>query len=358
MSKKDNYEQRVFNFDLMRAIAIIIILFHHLPDYSFNIYDLNNFGISLDLSAINIINRYLGLGTFIFISGYLININVVKFETFKQIKIFLVKKFVRIFPLYYLALFFFFDIYGKNNNLEIFVHLLGLQAIFASKQISVLLTLWFVSLITIYYLLFIVFKLSLLNNLHKLIFLVIIPLLFAFCHKYLGFLDFKLILYYFIFFLGVLMAEGNLLQFINSKAKIDWLVWLFFPLIYCISFFITMTYGLGNKNFTGYYLINILIFSWVIFIYNIYNLIADNIRLQKIIYFISYSSYCTFLFHRPILHIMEQIMSNTLTIENKQIINSILILIGFPLIVIVSGKIQSLYDKKIAPLLLNNLSRL
>jgi len=50
---------RLFIFDLMRALAIFIILFHHLPQYSGNFYNFNFIGIHIDLSPVNGLNRYL-----------------------------------------------------------------------------------------------------------------------------------------------------------------------------------------------------------------------------------------------------------------------------------------------------------
>ncbi len=67
--------QRLEELDIMRGLAILIILFHHLPDYGFNFFDLRNFGIGLDLSFLNGLNTYFGLGLFIYVSGVLLQHN-------------------------------------------------------------------------------------------------------------------------------------------------------------------------------------------------------------------------------------------------------------------------------------------
>ena len=62
------------SIDLMRFVAVIIIvLLHHMPSYYFNIYDLRTFNIPVDLSFLGHLTRYLGLGSFVFISGYLMS---------------------------------------------------------------------------------------------------------------------------------------------------------------------------------------------------------------------------------------------------------------------------------------------
>ncbi len=90
--------------DWMRAVAILVILFHHLPGYTFNYYNLNNFGTPLDLSIINVFNRYIGLSLFVFTSGYLLNLRKNHSFGLDETKKFIFKRWIRIFPLYLIAL--------------------------------------------------------------------------------------------------------------------------------------------------------------------------------------------------------------------------------------------------------------
>ena len=154
-------ESRLKEFDLMRTLAIFIILIHHLPGHSFNFYNFTVVGTNYDMSWLNQLNRYFGLGIFIFISGYLINRKRKSIKNWSDINRFVVNRYIRIIPLYILAYIIFITIFRNMiNNIDIvsiIIHLLGLQIIFASKYCDPVMTLWFVGLIISYYFVFVYF---------------------------------------------------------------------------------------------------------------------------------------------------------------------------------------------------------
>jgi peptidoglycan/LPS O-acetylase OafA/YrhL len=105
---------RMFHLDLIRALAIlIIVIFIHMPFFlkDTNAYSTLQQEISLptfqvNLSMIQIFGFYLsyfGLSLFIFISGYSIYMNNHYFKSSEDIFNFWRKRAIRIFPLFWIA---------------------------------------------------------------------------------------------------------------------------------------------------------------------------------------------------------------------------------------------------------------
>ena len=142
-------------FDLMRLAAlVIIVVLHHMPVYYFNFYDLRRFGLQANLSCLGHLMRYFGLGSFVFMSGYLLSVKAHAFSNFTGVLAFLKKRLLRIFPLYWLALTVFLGMFylypGKEVSIQnVVLHVFGLQ-LFYGEPIP---TVWFVGLIAVYYVL-------------------------------------------------------------------------------------------------------------------------------------------------------------------------------------------------------------
>ncbi|MFZ3136294.1 MAG: acyltransferase family protein [Thermodesulfovibrionales bacterium] len=143
-------------FNVMRSAAILFILFHHLPDYSFNYFDMKFIGINCDLTYLRDLYKYFGLGIFVYISGYLLNHNYVDLSSWKNIITFVRNKTIRIIPLYLLALLLYIKLYVKLNLISFFAHVMGLQIILSSPLIDPMITLWYVGLIMAYYAVFVI----------------------------------------------------------------------------------------------------------------------------------------------------------------------------------------------------------
>ncbi|MBP0019715.1 MAG: acyltransferase [Cyanobacteria bacterium SBLK] len=333
-------------FDWIRSIAILIILFHHLPNYTFNFYDLNNFGIPINLSFLNHLNRYFGLSLFVFVSGYLINIKKRYFTNWNEVKIFIERKLLRIFPLYYLALIFFCWMYNINQILRILIHLFGLQLIFYGKDMIPIRTLWFIGLIVIYYSIFLLFKSSFLRKEIRIAIPVFFWVLFLILPRYFGLTDFRIALYYLVFFLGILCAEKELP---NRKS------WKY---ISCISIvcFTSLLIGFlngydylideGGRLLVRYAILNIFMFSFSISVYNICWGLAKYLKFcSPICTVIAYASYGMYLFHRPIWYVMQKGLNIYLAIDDRYLLFIFLILVGLPLIFGFSYQLQKIYNK-------------
>jgi len=109
-------KSRIIFLDFIRALAIILILMYHLPDY------LGNYQI-FEIFVPYFTN--FGWGLFIFLSGYAIFLNNSSIHATEDILAFYKKRAIRIFPLYLIALFVFFVIFGLV--IQIFGRNLGMD---------------------------------------------------------------------------------------------------------------------------------------------------------------------------------------------------------------------------------------
>ncbi len=335
-------------FDWMRTFAILIIVFHHLPGYTFNYYDLNNFGIPLDLSFLNVLNRYLGLSIFIFISGYLLNARRAPAYNSGSIKKFITKRWVRIFPLYILALGPFIYLYKVSQPERILVHLLGLQLITASPQKSPINTLWFVGLIVVYYSIFLIWKSQALNSTQKLVFIVAFPVLVFFANSIWDIMDMRLLLYYGIFWFGIYCGTGKVLEKLPH---------LFLPvasfLAVIIAFQLSGQTPLSIKepyeSLGNFLAVNGIMFSFVIFCYYAFRKFPDQGPVFAWVEKVAYASYCVYLFHRPVFSVLVKVSDYIGLSDNLYVFTGLVIVLGLPVLFFGCLKAQQVYDRQIAP---------
>ncbi|WP_048162140.1 acyltransferase family protein, partial [Methanosarcina sp. 1.H.A.2.2] len=155
-------KNKIIAFDFLRALAIIMIIPAHLSNFLYSTYG------KLALYAFDPYFANMGLGLFIFMSGYLIYYNNHSINSLQNAFDFYRKRLLRIYPLYWAALatfvlvFFVFAprlnsgfVFPNSENVfgffNIFVHVLGLQILLAPAYASPMLTLYFVGLIVIFY---------------------------------------------------------------------------------------------------------------------------------------------------------------------------------------------------------------
>jgi len=347
-------ESRLKEFDLMRTLAIFIILMHHLPGHSFNFYDFTFFGINYDMSWLNQLNRYFGLGIFIFISGYLINRKKKGIKNWSNIKVFVVKRYIRIIPLYIIAYIIFVTIFQhlihNNNVLCIVIHLLGLQIIFASKYCYPVMTLWFVGLIISYYYVFVISARYSRNNKIHWSMIIAFPLVFIFFKYFFGYTDKRFVVYYGIFIFGIVSEEYKVMD----NLKWHQIVSAVFVVILCMVIYSLIIYpGIFKGDakpsifsFIGLYafiVTNLLMIGFVIASYGFSKYLC-NICCSRKFRTIAYASYCMFLFHRPIWWAMLKINNPS----NSIIKLLYLVLLGIPLIILLSYYLQRCYDELIS----------
>jgi peptidoglycan/LPS O-acetylase OafA/YrhL len=97
---------------------------------------------------------------FVFVSGYVLGVSCPVLASARDVAGFLGRRWVRIMPLYVLALAAFGAISSgvreTLNPMSVLAHLLGLQLALASRAVDPVMTLWYVGLIVCYYLLYVV----------------------------------------------------------------------------------------------------------------------------------------------------------------------------------------------------------
>ncbi|MEH1874792.1 acyltransferase family protein [Nostoc sp.] len=338
-------KDRFLVFDLLRFLATFIILFHHLPNYCFDFYNLKNFGINIDLSVCNELNTYLGLSLFIFMSGYLINVKKTSFPDWTTVGTFLYKRIIRIFPMYYIALIFFCYILNITEPLRIIIHILGLQSLLFSKHLPSLPTLWFVGTILVYYCIFIFCKAEKIRTIYRLLAIGIFPFIVSFASTSLHFMDYRISLYYWIFIFGIYCAESKILE-TSWLKKNTFIITAGFVCIFISCFFLEKKYGIDDLGLIkSYTILNILMFSFILSIYGICNAIAKILKSSQIIQAIAYASYGMYLFHRPIWFFLRKIVQQGMEINNQYILMTIEIFIGIPIIFVFAYLVQSFYEK-------------
>ena len=140
--------------DILKATAILLIVFGHI-DNNVSHYELVRF--------LGNYNGIIGLSIFFFVSGFLLSQSDSVISSLQDIKKFYRKKFIRIYPLYWVALASLIIIFGllkidqghvNPYNFSpdtLLLHFSGLQGIFPYNSIQ---SMWFVGVIIVFYLLY------------------------------------------------------------------------------------------------------------------------------------------------------------------------------------------------------------
>jgi len=131
-------------FDLLRSLAIGLLFFHH-----GGLYNLSLFG--LPLTALNHYDELFLLGSFTFLSGYL----MVHSIEGKFLTDFLKGRLLRIYLPHLVALVLFLLMLDINiDETGLLVHLMGAQIVLSPALTSPILTLWYIGLILAYSVIF------------------------------------------------------------------------------------------------------------------------------------------------------------------------------------------------------------
>ncbi|MDD5569383.1 MAG: acyltransferase family protein [Candidatus Pacebacteria bacterium] len=338
--------------DVMRALAIFIIIFHHLPDFSFNFYNFKNIGINVDLSFLKDLNRYFGLGIFVFLSGYLLELTNPNIKCFAEVKTFLYKRIARIFPLYIIAFIVFVLLFRNTiENFTIFsicAHIFGLQIILSSKYCDTIFTLWYVGLIMAYYYSYALWRLININKTRYLvIYYMFISLVWLGVKSTIDIGDQRFVLYLPILVFGIIFAKEKILERIDIKIVsfavlailISACIYIIFVYPKTVLHFPIKPSLLSFPSLAAMVLTNIIMASFVIITYYLSRHLTPPTFYSKIAK-ISYASFCMYLFHRPILYGLLQIFNPA----NIFIKTGYLILIGVPIVVFISFFIQKMMD--------------
>ncbi len=195
--------ERLFTYDFLRLLAIVLVIFAHI------LHGEVAFGFN-------------GIVIFLIMSGYLLTSSEKPLSRDSIIP-YLRKRFIRIFPLYWIALILFLCVsYLLANNTynwpTIIANLVGIQAVIYPKYIDEIIFYWFVSLIMVYYLIY-----PLITRGKKIYSILLISILififFVLIRIFTGLFEGRIFEYYFPFVFGIIASR---LQFFDADKYLMW----------------------------------------------------------------------------------------------------------------------------------------
>ncbi len=350
MSELKSLKKRLYEIDIIKTIAILLILIHHLCYYSSHDYF---------ILFQPYIGRF-GLGLFVFISGYSLYYNNSEIKDSHDILGFYKKRLLRIFQLYWVALLihilifdFFKLIPTKNFNiLTVIEYIFGTQIILAPNYVQISYWgLWYIGMIILFYLIY-PFIIYYSKTGQKLFLNCLFVVLGLFIIRYLfNIIEVRVFLYLPLFMSGIFIRSLNLFENDNYKKMIAYMPLLFFGSIIMhlkVTKFDSKEYIFNDQNINPIIVIlnmGILLFSFTLLTYNHIFSIAELIK-PKVYYlcrYVSFSSYTIYLFHVPILYCLKHFLVNSLHASGI-LLDIIIIFIFIPLFVVGCHYIQTKFN--------------
>jgi len=313
------YEERLYELDILRVLGTFIIVFHHLPDYVGNFYNFNYFGIPINLSYINVLNTYFGLGIFVFVSGFVLYHTCPKIDSILS---FLKKRVVRIFPLYLVAIALFALTLRRLSLSETLIHILGLQILLAPKFVVPMPTLWFVGLIVTLYSFYAFLARYARDSLGIVSFSLVVFGLFYLIRHFLLIVEYRFFLYFFIFLAGIICRRARLFSRYDFGASHIFIAVLisFASVVVFRSFHEGPIYECGGVTeafisqasiaeiFTVSTAVDTMMLTVIFIAFTLAKKLKKclNKTVTRFLSSVSFSSYGIYLFHRPILDVITK----------------------------------------------------
>lgn len=372
---------RIPEIDVMRAIAILMIVLSHLLTYiSSNLFGLRVvWAWSLGYLII------FGLGIFFFISGLTINLNYKTVRTAADVKTFFRKRTNRIYPLYLPA--FVITLVGSQSLLYtsttqrsfvtlapsgIVAYLMAVQGPLIPRFVPSFFEFWFVGVIVMYYVLYLLLTYCSSNNIRRLISLSTV-LFFALLtiKVILNTIDMRFFLYYFVFVGGVttaaIVSKFDVFTYIRKHMKLilPAAMLLLVVLIALLGIILhgsvpsdDIRYYQFNSNPLGiyydvglFYFFTVLILLFVFLAFFSARFFASFDKLLHVFELASYAAYSVYLFHIPLLVVLRAFLVRLPFISSFGI-DVLMIVVGLPVSFVIPYLIQRMADlfaKKIRP---------
>ena len=387
-------KNKIIAFDFLRALAIIMIIPAHLSNYLFSTDS------KLALYAFDPYFANMGLGLFIFMSGYLIYYNNHSINSLENVFDFYKKRLLRIYPLYWAALavfimvFFIFAprlnsgfVFPNSENVfsfyNVLVHLLGLQILLAPAYATPMLTLYFVGLIVIFYAIYPFIIMYSKSTKSLLISSFIVYSGFFLISKTFNIIDHRFFMFFLVFMFGILTCRESMFEkTVRIPGKIPFVQVLLavLPVIFVLiiviglrsSMFLDPKISVTIDTSSGIIgsstvrsildsiagllgvnslllqfvidtaLLNIFILIFCVFEYSLaMRFINDRFSrsLSSFFTYIATSSYCVYLFHRPFFVLWN---SGTNFISSPILRDVIMLFVAIPLLFFISYHIQKI----------------
>jgi len=349
---------RLLELDILRSLGTLVIVFHHLPDYAGNFYNLAYFGLPINLSYVNVLNTYVGLGIFVFVSGFVLYYTNPRVD---RVFSFLKRRILRIFPMYLVALALFAVTVRRLSMSEAFIHVLGLPILLAPRFVVPMPTLWFVGLIVVLYVFYALLVKYAPNYLGMALFSLVSFGLVYLVRHFFYVVEYRFFLYFFIFLAGVFCSKMRL--FDRRDFGVSYL--LIAMLVLCVaivafrSFHKGPIYDYGEVTeafvsqapitdiFTVSVAVDMIMLATVFVTFTLAKKLTRylNERITRFLSFVSFSSYGVYLFHRPVLDAMTTAFRLVFPAHHAYWRLLYLVALGLPLVFALSYIAQVLSDK-------------
>ena len=316
--------------DILKATAIVLIVFSHMDNYVSS-YEL-----------IRLFDQYaalIGLSIFFFISGFLLSHTDSVISSVKDVKKFYLRKFIRIYPLYWVALASLVIIFGVlhinpgrvipyNFSLEnVLLHFFGLQGIFPYTSIQ---SMWFVGVIVLFYLLYpiiVYFSKNLFETfvVSSLIFMVLVIL-----HVFFGLIAPDALAYYPLFISGIFIHQ---IVYASKKIGDEHLLKkiLFSTLILVSAIFLVLVlrkiYDVNLLFLSEILLICALISLCIFYLVFTHLFVKTDGKIMVLLSLIAFATYAIYLFQHQFLAVFTLITDRF--IQNILLQDVIILTFGF-----------------------------
>ena len=351
-------DNKLPQLDILRIVSIlIVVVLIHIPnDYAYSFYmNLDAYtGFLLHTLGIDI-----AMGSFVFISGFglYLHKNNRNLNKISNVSKFLKKRFLRIFPLYWIALILiiFFLEYTNLDPLYLVAHFFGMQMIVAPLYSPPILTMWFIGIIVIYYLIFLL--LNSLGSIKRIIPASLgILFLFVILNVFFGLIEYRFFTYYLLFILGIIAAHfydspqyNRLKERINRLSKFAPLILSLVVSLLSLFIYLNLSqycFDTFNTEFgttilpiildqdpdiivtaSVFILFDLLIVLYLIFTISLFHFVIRGLRMifpkNKVglpFSLVAYSTYCVYLFHRIFLIIYVWASMEILNVNLNQLL--------------------------------------
>lgn len=388
-------KNKIIAFDFLRALAITMIIPAHLSNFLSSTYS------KLALYAVDPYFANMGLGLFIFMSGYLLYFNNHSINSFQDISSFYRKRLMRIFPLYWAAIaaftLVFFIFAPKLNSGFVFpnaeyvfsfhnvvMHILGLQIFLAPAYASPMLTLYFIGLIIVFYAVYPFIVILSKNSKQLLLYSSLIFLGFLLISRAFNVIDHRFFMFFPVFVFGILTCKESLFEkSMRDILKIPFvqITLAALPIIFVLiivlgsrttllldpkvsltiasagsgtigsSMVVSMLENVADSLGLGYVtlkfiidsvLLNVFIITFCILEYGFAMRFIENrfsSSWNSALTYIATASYCVYLFHRPFLALWN---SATNFINNPFLHDAVVMFVALPFLLFISYHLQIL----------------
>lgn len=325
---------RIRSFDYLRAIVIVLLLVHHGGIYRYSV-------IGVPLKNFELLIEAFLLGGFVFLSGYL------AVESFDRTAgqdpgRFLLARFWRIYPPYLLALLLFGTIVGVTlDGSDWLAHILGLQMPLVPAVDKVAKTVWYVGMIWVF---FIMAAVALYIWKRPAGLLAAFAVIYAgawFVHLRWGWLDSRLLYFFPVFALAIVIAKGQWLPRILSArffhlekaglAVLAALILLAFPQ--------ASQFGTDDLLAVGAY--TFFVIAACILALALLEPVAARRIVYRSVVVLSVASFFIYLFHRPIwISVLAVFPQET---HGREFL--VRMLVATPIVIAVSYLLQIAYNR-------------